>query len=191
MNTKRIALIGTGVAGALLAYYLYIKKRKWQKPKVRDDLELVAADEQYWEAIRQIRNDNRESFTNSHIIEKEEHWNFMRKHHGTYRVCLENGECIGFIGHVNKDVRLAVASSKKRQGVGTFMFSEMVKVFGKEGVPIFDVLKGRILPSNNRCWGWLKSLGYVPGNESSDAAPTRCVPDKSMEASTLWITPKS
>ena len=36
-------------------------------------------------------------------------------------MCVEDGEVIGFIGHVDNDIRLAVKKDRQKKGVGKFM----------------------------------------------------------------------
>merc|ERR1712085_131297 len=101
---------------------------------------LAPADECYWEEILQIRNNNSECFTSAEPIGKQDHWCFMAKHSHTYRVALRKGKVVGFIGHVNRDARLAVR--EKGSGVAKFMWGAFVEEVGDLGV--------KVLPGNKR-----------------------------------------
>lgn len=130
---------------------------------------LVNAIEEYWDAIRLIRNKHGNGFSNSEEISKEVHWDFMRKNHMNYRVATEHGKCVGFIGHVQKDFRLG--ASKKSNGVGKFLTQMWLHEFGRK----FDVMS---LRSNfNTLFFARKKFGYAPSKESWDAGddPVRLV----------------
>jgi len=124
-------------------------------------ISLHPADERYWEDIRRIRNDNRECFTQTAVIPREDHWNFMGRHAGTYRVAIRRGEVLGFIGHVKRDARLA--TNAKGDGVARFMWDAFVEEVGE-----LDV---QVLPNNPRSIGFFRKLGYVPTAELSGSEP--------------------
>mmetsp|Transcript_2662 Transcript_2662/g.3879 ORF Transcript_2662/g.3879 Transcript_2662/m.3879 type:complete len:541 (-) Transcript_2662:266-1888(-) len=115
---------------------------------------LAPADECYWEDILEIRNENSECFTNADQIGKEEHWCFMAKHGQTYRVALREGRVVGFVGHVKRDVRLAVREEEKGSGVARFMCGAFVEEVGDLDVAV--------LPSNKRSLAFFRKLGYLP-----------------------------
>ena len=115
-------------------------------------LRLVAADEDHWEQIRLLRNQNSDCFTFTKDITRDEHWNFMRKHSDTYRVAVQDGKCVGFIGHVEQDARLA--TSAKGKGVAQFMWESFEKEVGD-----LDV---KVLLNNQRSLSFFRKLGYVP-----------------------------
>jgi len=120
------------------------------------DIRLVAAEEKYWKDILELRNENNASFTNTNQIATEEHWNFMRKHSSTYRVAVQEGKFLGFIGHVKRDARLA--SNKKGKGVAKFMWESFVQEVGD-----LDV---KVLLQNKRSLSFFSKLGYVPDAKS-------------------------
>lgn len=113
---------------------------------------LVPAEERYWEAIRQLRNNNRECFTHKDEISKDVHKNFMRKHCSTYRVAVQRGQFVGFIGHVNRDARLA--TNCRGKGIGRFMWETFTEEFGD-----LDV---KVLADNERSLAFFSKLGYTP-----------------------------
>ena len=114
---------------------------------------LCPASENHWEDIRQIRNNNAKSFRNTHEIGKEEHWDFMRKHHHNYRVATQNGKCVGFIGQVVKDIRLV--TSKKGTGVSYFLADMWLEELGDK----WDVW---CLRTNKRLIGFARRYGFFP-----------------------------
>ena len=120
------------------------------------NIRLVAADEEHWESIRVLRNQNSDCFTQTSEVTKEEHWNFMRKHSSTHRVAVQGDDVIGFIGHVEKDARLA--TSAKGKGVAKFMWQSFEKEVGD-----LDV---KVLLNNQRSLAFFRKLGYVPNEEA-------------------------
>lgn len=118
---------------------------------------MVDASQEHWNDIRMIRNNNGEFFRNSEHISKEDHWKFMQKNFMNYRVATENGKCIGFIGHVDKDFR--IGTSKKGLGIAHFMVYMWIHELGRK----FDIW---VLRSNPRVIAFARKLGYAPSKES-------------------------
>ena len=115
-----------------------------------------AATADHWEQIRQLRNSNNQCFQQTKEISVDEHTRFMGKHHLNYRVVLEKGKCIGFIGHVRNDVRLA--TSAKGKGVAQFMWA----AFTEE----YDNLEVKVKVNNERSIGFFRKLGYHPDEKA-------------------------
>ena len=46
-----------------------------------------------------------------------------------YLICIDNDEIIGFIGHVDNDIRLATKKTYQKKGVGKFMVEGFMKKF--------------------------------------------------------------
>ena len=46
-----------------------------------------------------------------------------------YLICIDNDEIIGFIGHVDNDIRLATKKTHQKKGVGKFMVEGLMKKF--------------------------------------------------------------
>jgi hypothetical protein len=120
---------------------------------------LVPATEVHWEAIRAMRNEDREAFWQTDEIDKETHWRFMAIHNKTYRAALDKGKCIGFIGHVGMDARLGC--TQKGRGVAEFMW----RAFSRE-FPNLDV---KVKRGNERSLGFFKKMGYMPIQRALDA----------------------
>ena len=91
----------------------------------------------------------------------EDHWNFMGRHSGTYRVAIQRGEVVGFIGHVERDARLA--TNAKGDGVARFMWDAFAEEVGE-----LDV---QVLPNNPRSIGFFRKLGYTPTAELRGTDP--------------------
>ena len=118
----------------------------------RNAMLLIPAVEEHWDDICKLRNQNRECFANSAIVQKNEHWAFMKKHSTNYRVAICNGQFLGFIGHVQKDLRIACCN--KGCGVGKFMFSYFIAEVGD-----LDI---KVLKENEASLRFFEKLGYIP-----------------------------
>jgi len=75
----------------------------------------------HWDAILEIRNENREGFGDSSMIHSGAHCKYMFKNFSNYLLCIERNEVLGFIGHVNNDIRLATKKVHQKKGIGKFM----------------------------------------------------------------------
>lgn len=91
---------------------------------------LVNNEEKYFEFIRNLRNDDNliSGFVMQTKITKEQQQEYMKVHKNEYFIALLNDEPVGFIGVVDKDVRLAVAKQHQRKGIATFMLKELLKI---------------------------------------------------------------
>lgn len=89
-------------------------------------LELVPNSPRYYEFIRQLRNDERtkQGFVNQQEITKRKHAAFMRNYAVDYRICLLDGEPVGFVAVVKGDIRVCVHPDHQKKGVGKFMITE-------------------------------------------------------------------
>ena len=83
----------------------------------------------HWDAIREIRNENREGFGDSNTIPSGVHCKYMFNHFSNYLLCVENDEVLGFIGHVNNDIRLATKKTYQKKGIGKFMVEGFMKKY--------------------------------------------------------------
>jgi len=109
---------------------------------------------EHYEAIRLIRNENREAFWCTKEVEYETHQIFMNLHSSTYRVALDKSGVVGFVGHVEGDLRIACTLSHQGSGLACFMFSAFLKDY-----PFITV---RVRRSNVRSLAFFKKLGYQP-----------------------------
>ena len=83
----------------------------------------------HWDAILEIRNENREGFGDSSMIRSGAHCKYMFNHFSNYLLCVENDEVLGFIGHVNNDIRLATQKTYQKKGIGKFMVEGFMKKY--------------------------------------------------------------
>tara|TARA_R100000152_G_scaffold20736_1_gene15700 strand:- start:17049 stop:17423 length:375 start_codon:yes stop_codon:yes gene_type:complete len=90
-------------------------------------MELVPCEEKYWDFVLSLRNELKEGFVSQKNIGFYEHEKFMRKNNSNYLICLEEKVPIGFIGSVDKDIRIAIIKSHQKKGVGKFMLSKFIE----------------------------------------------------------------
>lgn len=93
-----------------------------------------------WEIIRAIRNhpENCQYFGNQSVNFNEHRMHMIEKQ-DYYRMCVVEQEgkyvdgvlklCVGFVGVVDNDIRLAILPEFKNMGIGTFMVKEMLKLY--------------------------------------------------------------
>ena len=64
---------------------------------------------------------------NSAEIDFNSHVKFMMKHASTYRVAVDSDDhVLGFIGHVDGDLRLATRPDRCREGIALFMYKNFL-----------------------------------------------------------------
>jgi dTDP-4-amino-4,6-dideoxygalactose transaminase len=117
----------------------------------------------HYEDILRIRNAHRSCFGNTEEIDFVTHKQFMGKHAVTYRVALKSCRVVGFIGHVQNDLRLAVDESLQGHGVAQFLWSVFVKEFPDVTV--------QVKRDNERSLRFFKSLGWHPDPSAGDHDP--------------------
>lgn len=93
-------------------------------------LEFVKNEEKYYEFIRLLRTDSRviSGFVEQVVITPEQQKLYMAKYKKCYYICLADGKPAGFIGEIDKDIRIAVLPEYQRKGIGTFMVMELLKI---------------------------------------------------------------
>ena len=83
----------------------------------------------HWYSILDIRNENCEGFGDPSIISTAGHHAYMFENFSNYLLCIDNNEVVGFIGHVDNDIRLATKISHQQKGIGKFMVEGFMKKF--------------------------------------------------------------
>lgn len=104
-------------------------------------MKLVNCEPQYWEFVRNLRNDERNqygffSFSN---ITQEEQITFMTKNSKNYKICLlDDNTPVGYVGIIlENEITYCVHPDHKNKGIGTFM----VNTFSDEFKSIFATVK--------------------------------------------------
>ena len=89
---------------------------------------LIKNNKEYWEFIRELRNMDgvREGFIQQEYIEKEFHEAYMQAWGDCFFICLYKDEPAGYVGIINKDIRVATHPDFQGKGVGTFMINTIM-----------------------------------------------------------------
>ena len=93
-------------------------------------MELVECTYDYWDFVLEVRNLVSEGFFAQDSISKSDHFEFMLKNHETYRICVdEYQDPLGFVAHVDNDIRIATHPDCQKQGIGKFMLNKFMAEF--------------------------------------------------------------
>lgn len=88
----------------------------------------LGMNKEYIEFIRTLRNDQRikPGFISQGYITESIHEEHMSLYANNYYICLIEDEPVGFVGHVEGDIRFAVSPEHQGKGVGTFMLDRFL-----------------------------------------------------------------
>jgi len=89
-------------------------------------LELVRCEKKYWDFVLELRNSLREGFIEQETIQVKDHYKYMESHCQDYYIALEDGEPVGWVGEINKDIRVATHSDHQKKGIAKFMINELM-----------------------------------------------------------------
>jgi len=92
---------------------------------------LIKNNKQYWEFIRELRNMDgvREGFVQQEYIEKEFHEAYMQAWGDCFFICLYKDEPAGYVGIINKDIRVATHPNFQGKGIATFMINTIMDYY--------------------------------------------------------------
>ena len=95
-----------------------------------DNLKFVNNEYKYWEFIRCLRNDERvkSGFIEQEHISEDIHLKFMEKYGNMFYICLYKNKPAGYVGCINKDIRVAVHPNFQGKGVGSFMINKLMEL---------------------------------------------------------------
>lgn len=92
-------------------------------------MELVKCDKKYWDFVLSLRNQMKDSFGNRCIISLNDHTRFMELNSINYRIAIIENKPVGFVGHVDGDIRFAISIDYQNKGFGKKMVSQFLKDF--------------------------------------------------------------
>lgn len=86
---------------------------------------------EYWDFVRTLRMDSRvqHGFIERADISIEQQIDYMSKHWKEYYICLIDGNPVGFVGSVNRDIRICTLPEYQGKGIGKFMLEFIMTVF--------------------------------------------------------------
>ena len=94
-------------------------------------MELVQNKPQYWEFIRNLRNhpDVKGGFVQQQDIKRECHEKHMLRYGLFFYICLCEGQPAGYVGVIDRDIRVATHPNFQGRGVGKFMISALMQLY--------------------------------------------------------------
>tara|TARA_R110002073_G_scaffold245838_1_gene408567 strand:+ start:555 stop:935 length:381 start_codon:yes stop_codon:yes gene_type:complete len=94
-------------------------------------MDFVKNQEKYWEFIRQLRNDERvkSGFIKQEHISQENHVKYMENHGKNFYVCLIEDNPAGYVGVIDRDIRVATHPDYQGRGAGKFMISALMTLY--------------------------------------------------------------
>ena len=112
---------------------------------------ITTVKEEYWEFIRNLRNDIRvrDNFIQTAEIGREEHFQHMFRCSAHYSICLDSGEPVGFIrANQQGDISVCVIPEKQGNGIGSYLLRDLmerkpdsyakIKIDNKKSVALFE-----------------------------------------------------
>ena len=92
---------------------------------------LVSCEKKYWEFVRNLRNDDRvkSGFIQSSHISKKSHITYMKKNFLNYKIALYKKKPAGYVGVIDKDIRVCTDPIFQGKGVGKFMINNAIKLW--------------------------------------------------------------
>ena len=90
----------------------------------------VENEEKYWEFIRKLRTNEEvmQGFVQQGDISPEQQENYMKKYGHMYYICILDDKPAGFVGVIDRDIRVATHPDFQKRGVGKFMINELMKL---------------------------------------------------------------
>jgi RimJ/RimL family protein N-acetyltransferase len=94
-------------------------------------MKLVTNTPQYWEFLRNLRNDERvrEGFIKQEYITPERHKEHMMIRGDVFYICLIDEQPVGFVRVLNDDIGVCTHPDYQKRGVGKFMINEIMKKY--------------------------------------------------------------
>lgn len=94
-------------------------------------MELVNCNEQYWEFVRTLRNDERviNGFIQTTYISEDMQARYMKVNQQFYHIALVDGKPAGYVGVIENDIRICTHPYYQGNGVGKFMINEIIKIY--------------------------------------------------------------
>jgi GNAT superfamily N-acetyltransferase len=105
-------------------------------------MELIPIVEKYYEFVREMRMhpENASGFLEDADITPTDQVEYMKKHGDNYYIALSYNKPVGYVGVIENDIRICTHPLYKGTGVGSFMLSEIRKLYPQA--------TGRILKDN-------------------------------------------
>lgn len=117
-------------------------------------IELVDCSREYWEFVRNLRNDERvkDGFIETTVITSEQQERYMSTNESNYKVALFDGVPVGYVGVIDNDIRICTHPEYQKKGVAKFMLQQIIKEYPNSF--------GKVKVDNHASINLFKSLGF-------------------------------
>lgn len=97
----------------------------------KNKLSIVHCTEEYWEFVRQLRMDPRvaSGFIKTTPITPQMQLEYMKHYADDYRIALLENTPVGFVGAIDRDIRVCTHPEYQGMGIGKFMIKECMKIW--------------------------------------------------------------
>ena len=115
-----------------------------------DTYKFIPNEFKYWNFIRCLRNNEQVKigFIKQKHISEDIHLKFMEKYGNMFYICLYENKPAGYVGCIDKDIRVAVHPDYQGKGIGSFMINKLmdlepsafakVKITNKASLRLFE-----------------------------------------------------
>jgi hypothetical protein len=95
------------------------------------NFKLVDCDSQYWEFVRLLRQDDRviNGFIENISISREQQSIYMGENAQYYKIALVNGDPAGYVGVIDRDIRICTHPTFQGIGLGKFMIDSVICIW--------------------------------------------------------------
>lgn len=117
--------------------------------------QFVKCTKEYWEFVRQLRNDQRvqDGFIKQANITQEQQEMYMSSNAQHYRIALVDDKPAGYVGVIDDDIRICTHPDYQGQGVGSFMLAAIMEEY--------PTAYGKVKVDNEASKKLFKSVGFT------------------------------
>jgi len=118
-------------------------------------IEFVKCTSDYWEFVRQLRNDSRvqDGFIEQANITREQQTTYMNNNAKHYRIALVDSQPAGYVGVIDNDIRICTHPDFQGLGVGGFMLTAIMEEYPNA--------YGKVKIDNEASKKLFKSVGFT------------------------------
>lgn len=94
-------------------------------------VEIVPCTPEYWEFVRELRNDERvaDGFIEQVHITPEQQQAYMAKYSSNYFIAVVDNIPVGYVGSIDRDIRICTSPDFQGTGVGKVMLNFIMEKF--------------------------------------------------------------
>lgn len=97
------------------------------------EIKLVHCTNQYWEFVRELRNNDevQDGFISTEYISEKMQEIYMSKYSDCYRIALADKKPAGYVGVIENDIRICTHPNFQGKGIGKFMLKQASLIWPK------------------------------------------------------------